>query len=519
MQVPTFLKFKNVLRGNVFYKPAYFYLIVDLLLLILNFYLVLRFFPFTTHYPLEKYFVPALICLGLWFVLSYFLKRYKPLRIQQLNQITLRLVYVSLACIVVFYFTIYLFFNSYSGYVLLTTMAGAFNLNYTFISLYFASRYAVDYDAINTRPAKDRINAIVKPSVKLDDESYNQLISTIKFHTSEKVLAFLKLNIDLSNSNTLVYLNTDVSNLMMKPNYIYSSIIQLEKLNNMRNINYKLSVINEKLPDNGLFVCCFESKSTRKKHIITRIPKGLNYFAYTFYYLVKRVMPKIFITRRLYYFIMGDNNRIFSKAEVLGRLYCLGFKVVLEKKIGQLTYVISERAKEPELVYKRNYGTLIRLQRFGKHKEAIEVYKIRTMHPYSEYLQSYVYEHHKLNKEGKFRKDIRVTTIGRIMRKYWLDELPMIINLIKGEMKLVGVRPLSLHYFNLYSKELQEKRVKYKPGLLPPFYADMPNTLAEIQASEMNYLLACETKGVFKTDVRYLIAILKNILIKKARSS
>jgi len=519
MQIPTFLKLKNKLREGVFYKPAFFYLIVDLLLLILNFYLVFRFFPFTTHYPLEKYFTPSLICLGLWFVLSYFLKRYKPLKIQQLNQITLGLVYVSLACFILLFLTIHFYFKSYSGFVLLTTMAGAFNLNYTFISLYFASRFAVDYDAINTRPNKDRINATVKPSVQLDDESYNQLISTIKLHTSEKVLAFLKHNIDLSNSNTLVYLNTDVSNLLMKPNYIYSSIIQLERLNNMRNINYKLSVINEKLPDNGIFVCCFESKSTRKKRIISRIPKGLNYVAYTFYFLFKRVMPKIFITRRLYYFIMGERNRIFSKAEVLGRLYCLGFKVVQEKKIGQLTYVISERAKEPEMVYKRNYGTLIRLQRYGKHRKAIEVYKIRTMHPYSEYLQSYVYEHHKLNKEGKFRKDMRVTTIGRIMRKYWIDELPMIINLIKGEMKLVGVRPLSLHYFNLYNKDLQEKRIKYKPGLLPPFYADMPQTLAEIQASEMNYLIACETKGVFKTDVRYLIAILKNILIKKARSS
>jgi len=140
------------------------------------------------------------------------------------------------------------------------------------------------------------------------------------------------------------------------------------------------------------------------------------------------------------------------------------------------------------------------------------------MHPYSEYLQSYIYERHRLNGEGKFNKDIRITTLGRFMRKYWLDELPMFMNLLKGEMKLVGVRPLSKQYFNLYNKELQEKRIKYKPGLLPPYYADMPRTLDEIQASEMNYLIACATKGEFKTDIRYLIVILKNILINKARS-
>jgi len=104
------------------------------------------------------------------------------------------------------------------------------------------------------------------------------------------------------------------------------------------------------------------------------------------------------------------------------------------------------------------------------------------------------------------------------MRKYWLDELPMLINLFKGEMKLVGVRPLSAQYYSLYSKELQQKRNKFKPGLLPPFYADMPKTLEEIEQSEMKYLLACERNGVFMTDIRYMFLILNNILFKKARS-
>ncbi len=94
----------------------------------------------------------------------------------------------------------------------------------------------------------------------------------------------------------------------------------------------------------------------------------------------------------------------------------------------------------------------------------------------------------------------------------------MILNFCRGEMKLVGIRPLSQQYFSLYSKELQEKRTKAKPGLLPPFYADMPKTLDDIQASEMKYLIACEEKGTFRTDVTYLFKILGNIIFKKARS-
>ena len=217
--------------------------------------------------------------------------------------------------------------------------------------------------------------------------------------------------------------------------------------------------------------------------------------------------------------ISGGKDRIFSKAEVLGRLYCYGFKVNLIKKVGQLTYVISQRVKEPEVFQKRNYGTLIRLRRYGEQQKSIVVYKIRTMHPYSEYIQSYIYDRNNINEDGKFNKDIRITTMGRFMRKYWLDELPMILNILKGEMKIVGVRPLSMHYFNLYTNELQQKRIKFKPGLLPPFYADMPRSLDEIQQSEMNYLISCETKGEFKTDVKYLLIILKNIIFKKARSS
>lgn len=502
-----------------FYRPAKVYLFIDLLLMLLSFYVVLDWFPLSTNTPFEKYSWPSFFYISVWLISSYLLGRYKPLKNQKYFISSLKLLDASLIVLVVFKLLIYFFFSNYSGYVLLSISIGVFSLNYFALSLYYAYKYAVAYNDYNLEPIEERKNAQVKPSPQLDDESFQQLCQTIQTHSSENVLDFLKKNVDLQSGNTLVYVSSDYVNLQMNPNYHYSTIIQLERLNNKRGINKTFATINEKLPDNGIFVCCFESKSTYKNRMLKRYSKGFNYIIYTFDYLYRRVLPKIFFTRKLFYFITNGKNRIFSKTEVMGRLYCYGYKVVLQKKVNNLNYIFARRIRQPEPQQKRIYGPLIRLHRFGKNGKPFEVFKMRTMHPYSEYLQGYIYERNSLKEGGKFNKDYRVTTSGAFMRKYWLDELPMIINLMRGEMKLVGVRPLSAHYYSLYSKELQEKRNKFKPGLLPPFYADMPVTMDDIQASEMHYLNACESKGVFITDIRYFFLILKNIFFKNARSA
>jgi lipopolysaccharide/colanic/teichoic acid biosynthesis glycosyltransferase len=140
------------------------------------------------------------------------------------------------------------------------------------------------------------------------------------------------------------------------------------------------------------------------------------------------------------------------------------------------------------------------------------------MHPYAEYLQEYIYNKHSLDEGGKFKDDFRVSTIGRMMRRLWIDELPMIINLLKGDLKIVGVRPLSKHYFSLYTKELQEKRTRYKPGLIPPFYVDAPKTINEIMASEMRYLDAYAKHPIW-TDFKYFFTAIFNIIFKNFRSN
>ena len=140
------------------------------------------------------------------------------------------------------------------------------------------------------------------------------------------------------------------------------------------------------------------------------------------------------------------------------------------------------------------------------------------MYPFAEYLQEYIYEQNKLAEGGKFAEDFRITAWGRLLRKFWLDELPMLINLLKGDIKIVGVRPLSRHYFSLYSNELQHKRSFTKPGLLPPFYVDLPKTLEEIIDSELRYLNAYE-KSPILTDIRYFFMAFYTIVVRRARSN
>ena len=61
-------------------------------------------------------------------------------------------------------------------------------------------------------------------------------------------------------------------------------------------------------------------------------------------------------------------------------------------------------------------------------------------------------------------KDLRITGIGLVLRKYKLDEIPQLLNVLKGDMSIVGPRPEVPKYVNLYSKE-QLRVLSFRPGL------------------------------------------------------
>jgi lipopolysaccharide/colanic/teichoic acid biosynthesis glycosyltransferase len=298
----------------------------------------------------------------------------------------------------------------------------------------------------------------------------------------------------------------------------YACIINLQRINDIKRINKFFEAVNSKLSNGALFIGKAETYVMRKLRILGKYPWPLNYLIYMIDFMLKRIWPKLPILNRLYFVLTHGHNRVISRAETLGRLYSCGFEIVEERFINKELYFVVRKIKEPLFPEDPTYGPLIKLKRIGKEGKYFNVYKMRTMHPYAEYLQGYVFEKNNLEVGGKIKDDFRVTTLGRIMRKLWIDELPMFINLFRGEMKIVGVRPLSTHYYNLYTEELKQLRILSKPGLVPPFYADLPKTLDEIMDSEMRYLIEHQ-KHPLKTDINYFFKAWKNIIFKHARSN
>jgi len=319
------------------------------------------------------------------------------------------------------------------------------------------------------------------------------------------------------SDQTAVLSTTTTFNIESLPEDKYTYIINLHKINDIKQLDHFIDAVNSKLEQNGYFFCCVETKDQRKKRILKKFPPVLNYIYYSLDFILKRVLPKLRFTHPLYIFLTRGNNTVITRAEALGRLCRGGFRIRQESFIGNQLCIEAKKIGDPLPTNGYYYGPIIALPRIGKNGNTIKVYKLRTMHPYSEYIQDYVYMMHDLQEGGKFKDDFRITSWGSLCRKVWLDEVPMFINMFEGNMKLVGVRPLSKQYFDLYDEKVRDKRLKHKPGLVPPYYADMPSNIEEIQESEMKYLDSYE-KSPVSTDVKYFFKSWWNIFFHDARS-
>lgn len=368
---------------------------------------------------------------------------------------------------------------------------------------------------------EQRANAhVTREDEPRSPESLETVHQAVLSLTTEEDYQMLLKKAHLDNRRTKVVANRDRFSFVQIPDYQYNTLVDLTLLNDAKGINKRFCIVNQKLPDEGHYVCCYRPQEYIKKKILSSYPQGINWVVFIAWFIYRRVFPRLLLMSRLHYDLTKGRKRTLSKTEVLGRLYYCGFEVDEIVPMGHIEYVFAHRHSQPyEQENIKVYGPLIKLPRVCKNKEIKYFYKFRTMHPYSEYIQKYVFDQRGgMNIADKSDDDWRITTWGRFLRKYWLDELPMLINWLKRDVKLVGVRPLSRTMFEQYPKELQDKRTLCKPGLIPPFYVDHPNTFEELYASENKYLDEYLQHPVW-TDIKYFFLTMHSILFKKMHSA
>ncbi|QTY26667.1 sugar transferase [Flavobacterium sp. CS20] len=144
-----------------------------------------------------------------------------------------------------------------------------------------------------------------------------------------------------------------------------------------------------------------------------------------------------------------------------------------------------------------NQGQAFFLQkRPGKNERIFSIIKFKTMND-------------KKDKQGNLLPDAeRLTTIGKFVRKTSLDEIPQLINVLKGDMSLIGTRPLLPEYLPLYNNE-QKKRHNIKPGITSWAQVNGRNTVSwqdkfELDVYYVNHLS-------FKLDLKIILLTFKKV--------
>jgi exopolysaccharide biosynthesis polyprenyl glycosylphosphotransferase len=105
-------------------------------------------------------------------------------------------------------------------------------------------------------------------------------------------------------------------------------------------------------------------------------------------------------------------------------------------------------------------------ERSGKHGRPFRMYKFRSMYSDAEQRRHELEAYNQMTGPVfKLDNDPRITPLGRILRKYSIDELPQLVNVLLGDMSLVGPRPLPTYEVENFANTAQRRRLSVKPGL------------------------------------------------------
>ncbi|MEI8201580.1 MAG: sugar transferase [Bacteroidota bacterium] len=513
---------KNIRTGIILF-------LIDIIVVTLSFLSVIFITKSKEILYIKLYIKPFLGFLFIWIVTSIFNAKYKSK--QYLNEAIIAIGKTLVYSLLIVVSSMYIFNRfEYSRTIVFGTVFLSSLANLLIYILYLINKKYKKYtdEGDESESTEFPLESIVEPlkteGFTFPDIPFEDSISTnlkLKYLAQQPTLfEFLEKNIPLSKIPRKDALIINSANIFNIQNYESNSqlfFLNLRRINDLRRFNVYFIQVNENLNYGGFYVGTCETNEIRRQNIIRKYPYIFAGFINFIDFFFHRVSSKLPLIKGIYFYITKGSNRPVSKSEVLGRLKYCGFYIVDNLIIDNQFFFIVKKVTEPRSDLHPSYGPFIKLKRIGKGRKIIEVYKFRTMHPYSEFIQEYVFKNNKLEEGGKLKNDFRVTEWGKVFRKLWIDELPQFINFFKGEVKLVGVRALSEHYFSLYPKDIQELRTKTKPGLIPPFYADMPKTFDEILDSERKYLNRY-FRNPFLTDIRYFFLVFYNIIFKKARS-
>ncbi len=522
--------FKNILEPiRIQNDISYSLVFMDLFLVVVAFFIVnyLKRGYLTLLPDYSKLFI---IILGLWFVVSAMTMKFSVGRFQNVHFFTgqwIKAGGLMLATMTVLIFGLRLF--SFSRFQALGTIVILMVLELIMISFYY--RISQGKDATPDIESVDKVRNILKQNdIPLDVD-----VDIIRQRLMEPAREKFKLRVGADNPELFEFMDQHIvlDDMLRMETVIERSCDLIDlgsdrvpvrlflnrwKMNDIRRVNAYFLQMHQMLLPGGYYIGYAHTTHTHYQRIYKKYPRYIANLVYLADFCFNRVMPRLPGLQKVYFTLTKGKGRAISKAEVLGRLSFCGFEIVAEKEIDQRLYVIARKVKTSSLDQSPTYGPLIQLKRSGLGGATAFIYKFRTMHPYSEYLQQYIYDLQGLQKGGKIEDDFRLTTWGRFMRKFWLDEIPMLYNWIKGDLSLVGVRPLSFHYLSLYDQDLKDLRKKVKPGLIPPFFADLPTTFEEICDSERRYIKRF-LKHPMRTQCIYFCKSFVNIVIKGARSN
>ena len=139
----------------------------------------------------------------------------------------------------------------------------------------------------------------------------------------------------------------------------------------------------------------------------------------------------------------------------------------------------------------------------GKNEKLFRIVKFKTMHD-------------KTDAEGNLLSDAeRLTRIGRFVRKTSLDEIPQLLNVLKGDMSLIGPRPLLVQYLPLYNAE-QKKRHNVRPGITGWAQVNGRNAITWKRKFELDIWYVDHIS--FILDIKILFLTIKKVFVREGIS-